>query len=305
MNANKADAYNTASTYSFTLHAKEKSIVVSDSEPTVMPIGIQPFGITSLSLPEGGDMVVVANYLAPAQHIGTVVVHGGTLTRRFSRISGAESGVIWCRGGIPGFDEVAQANRCWTAMLAPRNKVWVGRGDPEFFVLEPPRSETGRWNIVSRVQLPRQEVGKPLRFVASATLCSENRLVTVEHDGNYYCECVFYALDVVEDRVMRTGEQRRFPLGKFRYGIALAEYRGGVQPVTVTPYHSLYSAGIYCGEERIVGCPYADGICPLSNGGALLTQRGMESHEADSLEAPGALIYVPSALFPAGFKWVR
>lgn len=296
----KALAYARASSYSFTLHAKQLSFPVRTDVPTPMTFGVQPLGITSLPF-EDGDMIALANYTAPAQHVGKVTVRDNTLTRALTRVAGAMNGITWRRGGFPDIDNVAQANRCWTAILAPEGRLWVGRGDSEFFVLAPPAGEDKQWRVTDRIVLPRIYGNYPHTFVASATLISNGRLFTVEHDGEYVCEAV-------EWEVMRDGTIKRVivhPLGKFRYGIAVAKVDGNESLITITAFHSTDVPGIYFGTTRIVSDIFGDGICPLSNGGALITRRGMESPEADSLEAPGALIYVPPSMFPSGFEWVR
>ncbi|MDO8594530.1 MAG: hypothetical protein Q7R93_03375 [bacterium] len=303
MNAKQA-AYSKANSYSFTLQALQVQTPVSDDRPTEIVVGIQPFGITSQPFGNAGDVVVIANYLAPAQHFGTVKVSNGTLTRELKRITGAMNGITWCRGGFPEADTVAQANRCWTAVLGSPSsgELLVGKGDPEFFRLRSPSGDEKQWKVTGRVELPRTYGSYPHKFIASATLLSDDRFFTVEHDGEYQCDAVEWE-GVLAGRIKRVMEH---PLGKFRYGIALARFESTLERlVTITAYHSVESPGIYLGDTRIVPDVFGNGICPLINGGALVTRRGMESPEADSLEAPGALIYIPPAMFPAGFEWVR
>ncbi|MBI1974959.1 MAG: hypothetical protein HYS57_01205 [Parcubacteria group bacterium] len=301
MNMSKAQAYARVDSYSFTLQAKQLSFSVKPDVPTTAIFGVQPNGITSCRFEEDedSDVVAIANYNAPAQHVGKVTVAGGVLTRQLARISGAMNGLTFERGGFLGMDEIAKANRCWTAILAPEGKHWVGRGDPEFFVLSPPANEGEKWRVVEKITLSHKEIGKPYRFVASGALLSDGRLLTVEHDSDYNCEFVISTITGSE-----AVEQSRRALGQFRYGIALANVDGEEQPVTVTAYHSPEPAGVYVGKTRAVTDIFGDSICPLSNGGALVSRRGMESPEADSLEAPGALIYIPPSLFP-GLEWVR
>lgn len=299
----KQTAYETASSHSFTLQTKRVEVPVSDCKPTVIQIGIQPFGITSSPFGNVGDVVAIANYLAPAQHIGKVTVSNGMLTREFKRVAGAMNGISWCRGGFPEMDTVAKANRCWTAVLgSPTNgELLVGRGDPEFFRLIPQGEEERHWSVTERIVLPRPYGSYPFMFVASATLLNNSRFLTVEHDGEYTCEAVEW--EIGGDKCKRVITH---PLGKFRYGIAVAQLEDGREKlVTITSHHATDPVGIYMGDACIVPEVFGDGICPLVGGGALVTRRGMESPVGDSLEVPGALIYIPPALFPPGMKWVR
>lgn len=299
----KFTAYAEANTHSFTLQAKELNVPVSDTTPTVMTLGIQPFGITSQPFGNVGDVVAVANYMAPAQHIGKVTIAYGVLTRQITRISGAMHGPTWFRGGFPNIDPVAQANRCWTVVLGEDGSgdILAGRGDADFYRITSPREGKSTWTVTERITLPRTYGNHPHKFVASATLLSGDRFFTVEHDGEYECEALEW--EGLSARRIRLLSAHK--LGRFRYGIALGKLGGLERVVSITSFHSKEPAGVYFGNKQIVPGIYGDGITPLINGGVLVTRRGMESPEGDSLEVPGALIYIPPSMFPASLEWVR
>lgn len=303
--AEKTAAYQQARTYSFSLQSKTLSVSVTDHEATEIPLGFQPLGISSRFAYGVADIVVIADYQGPAQCICKVAVNGGLLTFEVSWIHGALNGISFCQGGFPDINQHAGANRCWTALWAlegeRKGKLWVGRGEREFFVLTPPESEGGRWRLTDKVVLPKLAPGEPYRFLASAVLLSR-RLLTIEHDADYNCELFEYGISADG----KIAEPTRKPLTPFRYGVSLAEVEEGEQPVTVTAFHSAEPSGIYVGDKRVVADIHGDSICGLSTGGALVSRRGMEAPGNYPFKGvPGALIYIPPALFPAGMKWVR
>ena len=289
----KAEAeqnYWTASAQSFKWQVKSRTVQVSDKDITEIPLGFQPFGISSR-----GDMILITDFFAPAVCINRVTVDGNTLRFEVAWIHGAWNGITRCRGGFPDMDYPSGANRCVTAFFAPDGtSVCIGRIHRDFFLLSP--EDNAQWRLKTRISLP-ECTDFPL--VHSATL-NGNLLLTVESDAamNKW-RLASYLWHEGHDLAAHSPKFELADLrdiSRFHYGIA---YLHG-EPVTVSSSHSVRgenatSPGIYVGGKLTVSGIIGSGICVLPNGAALVAAYEQEEEEAHKGN-PGKLIYVPPAL---------
>lgn len=290
MNSKAEQDYWTASAQSFKWQVKSRTVQVSDQDITEIPLGFQPFGISSL-----GDRVLITDYFAPAVCMNRVTVDGNTLRFEVAWIHGAQNGITRCRGGFPDMAYPSGANRCCTAFFGPDCKsVCIGRLDREFFLLVP--EDSAQWHLAARISLPEC---RDFPFIHSAALNQRlNLLLTVESDAAMnkwrLAPYMWHEGWVTHSPKFELLEQHGIP--RFHYGIA---YLRG-EPVTVASSHSVRGPnrtdpGIYIDCKLVVPGIVGSGICILPNGGALVAAYGQEEEGAHKGN-PGKLIYVPPAL---------
>lgn len=291
---NQEEAQEKARSYSFAHHQTEWTYRVRDDKPTIIkPFGLQPWGIASRLLTAGVDGISFTGYEAPAQCLCEVIYSESSLTIKAKWIYRAWSGANKYLGGFP--DGVR--NRAWTALVADNGDLLVGRGEPKFYILR--EREDHEWDFRGEMPLPPTLSGQP-RFVASATFVGKD-LLTVEHGADYECEVVRYTH---KSSGLEWEELNRSPVGKFRYGVALARHSGNQKAVTITAPSSKEPAGIYLGKERIIPGVRGTGLCPTARGGVFVTCNWLEGG-GQFRGKPGTLTYFPPATFPKGMEWVR
>lgn len=292
MNRKTEQDYWTAAAQSFKWQVKTRTVPVSGTTFTEIPLGFQPFGISAFE-----DRVLITDYFAPAVCMNRVTVDGGNLTFEVAWIHGALNGITRCRGGFPDMAYPAGANRCVTAFFAPDGKsVCVGRIDREFFLLTP--EENAQWRITGRVVLPESS---DYPFVHSASLGAEEGFIYTVESNAATDSWRTASYDWGGENNWATHSPKFKAVGRqsilrFQYGIAhLRDEKVLIASSHSTRGENATAPGIYVGGKLTVPGIIGSGICILPNGGALVAQYGQEEEGAHKGK-PGALTYVPPAL---------
>lgn len=260
-----------------------------------VPLGFQPWGISSVHLDGGIDEVLVSDYFGPAVCRCLAV----------KSEAGLKLDVSWVRGAdyqgrsiriFPDISKPSGANRLISANKMTDGRLLLNRTtERQFFVLNPPRPGGTRWRFDSDViKLADCE---PARIVESAFFRLEETLYTVESSDAFvswsFCEYglsygMFTKRDVVSHLPYLLGPGFR---------------SGDDAPWFVTSFLSPLPHGIYRGAgdaaRLIIRDVWGTGICFLSDGSALVSRFGQD-HPGCFNGIPGALAYVPSSFFEEG-----